>query len=124
MAGETVITVIGNLTSDPELRFTPSGAAGVRMLFEVTSKQVSDGILAQLGIANADVIERTADDSHSSEIERVAVEQHQARSIESWALSGKASSIQRLNKRLRSLGLSSRQIRTRAYWAPGKEGLD
>jgi single-strand DNA-binding protein len=27
MAGETVITVVGNLTSDPELRFTPSGAA-------------------------------------------------------------------------------------------------
>lgn len=27
MAGETVITVIGNLTADPELRFTPSGSA-------------------------------------------------------------------------------------------------
>ncbi|MDR1999353.1 MAG: single-stranded DNA-binding protein [Frankiaceae bacterium] len=27
MAGETIITVIGNLTADPELRFTPSGAA-------------------------------------------------------------------------------------------------
>ncbi|WP_149360207.1 single-stranded DNA-binding protein [Lolliginicoccus suaedae] len=27
MAGETVITVIGNLTADPELRFTPAGAA-------------------------------------------------------------------------------------------------
>ena len=27
MSGETVITVIGNLTGDPELRFTPSGAA-------------------------------------------------------------------------------------------------
>jgi len=27
MAGETVMTVIGNLTGDPELRFTPSGAA-------------------------------------------------------------------------------------------------
>lgn len=27
MAGDTVITVIGNLTADPELRFTPSGAA-------------------------------------------------------------------------------------------------
>ncbi|GGB23119.1 single-stranded DNA-binding protein [Flexivirga endophytica] len=26
-AGDTVITVIGNLTQDPELRFTPSGAA-------------------------------------------------------------------------------------------------
>jgi single-strand DNA-binding protein len=27
MAGETVITIIGNLVDDPELRFTPSGAA-------------------------------------------------------------------------------------------------
>ncbi len=27
MAGETPITLIGNLTADPELRFTPSGAA-------------------------------------------------------------------------------------------------
>lgn len=27
MAGDTQITVVGNLTSDPELRFTPSGAA-------------------------------------------------------------------------------------------------
>lgn len=27
MAGETYITLVGNLTADPELRFTPSGAA-------------------------------------------------------------------------------------------------
>jgi single-strand DNA-binding protein len=27
MAGDTTITLIGNLTDDPELRFTPSGAA-------------------------------------------------------------------------------------------------
>ena len=27
MAGDTVITVVGNLTNDPELRFTPSGQA-------------------------------------------------------------------------------------------------
>ena len=26
MAGETIITLVGNLTDDPELRFTPSGA--------------------------------------------------------------------------------------------------
>lgn len=26
MAGETIVTVTGNLTGDPELRFTPSGA--------------------------------------------------------------------------------------------------
>ena len=27
MAGETTITLVGNLTADPELRFTPNGAA-------------------------------------------------------------------------------------------------
>lgn len=27
MAGETYVTVVGNLSADPELRFTPSGAA-------------------------------------------------------------------------------------------------
>jgi single-strand DNA-binding protein len=35
MAGETVITVVGNLVDDPELRFTPSGAAVAR--FRVAS---------------------------------------------------------------------------------------
>ncbi len=35
MAGETTITLIGNLTDDPELRFTPSGAAVAR--FRVAS---------------------------------------------------------------------------------------
>jgi single-strand DNA-binding protein len=34
-AGDTVITVIGNLVDDPELRFTPSGAAVAR--FRVAS---------------------------------------------------------------------------------------
>jgi single-strand DNA-binding protein len=27
MAGETTVTVVGNLTSDPDLRFTPAGSA-------------------------------------------------------------------------------------------------
>jgi single-strand DNA-binding protein len=27
VAGDTIITIVGNLTADPELRFTPSGAA-------------------------------------------------------------------------------------------------
>ncbi|MFJ1993014.1 single-stranded DNA-binding protein [Streptomyces asiaticus] len=35
MAGETVITVVGNLVDDPELRFTPAGAAVAK--FKVAS---------------------------------------------------------------------------------------
>ncbi len=39
MAGETVITVVGNLTADPELRFTPSGAAVASFTIASTPRQ-------------------------------------------------------------------------------------
>ena len=39
MAGETVITIIGNLTNDPELRFTPSGAAVANFTIASTPRQ-------------------------------------------------------------------------------------
>jgi single-strand DNA-binding protein len=38
MAGETLITVVGNLTSDPELRFTPSGSAVANFTIASTPK--------------------------------------------------------------------------------------
>lgn len=39
MAGETSITVIGNLTDDPELKFTPSGAAVANFTVASTPRQ-------------------------------------------------------------------------------------
>jgi len=38
MAGDTIITVIGNITGDPELRFTPSGAAVARFTVASTPR--------------------------------------------------------------------------------------
>jgi len=38
MAGETVITVVGNLTADPELKFIPSGAGVVRFAIASTPR--------------------------------------------------------------------------------------
>jgi len=38
MAGETTITVIGNLTNDPELRFVPSGSAVANFTIASTPK--------------------------------------------------------------------------------------
>ncbi|UOK18398.1 ssDNA binding protein [Arthrobacter phage BruhMoment] len=50
MAGETTITLIGNLTNDPELRFTPSGSAVANFTiastprtFDAQSKEWKDG---------------------------------------------------------------------------------
>ena len=39
MAGDTLITVVGNLTADPELRFTPSGAAVANFTVASTPRQ-------------------------------------------------------------------------------------
>lgn len=39
MSGETNITVIGNLVGDPELRFTPSGAAVTNFTVASTPRQ-------------------------------------------------------------------------------------
>lgn len=38
MANETIITVVGNLASDPELRFTPSGSAVANFTIASTPK--------------------------------------------------------------------------------------
>jgi len=43
MAGDTTITVIGNLTDDPELRFTPSGAAVAKFRVASTPRFFKDG---------------------------------------------------------------------------------
>ena len=39
MAGETPITIVGNLTADPELRFTPNGAAVANFTVASTPRQ-------------------------------------------------------------------------------------
>jgi single-strand DNA-binding protein len=38
MSADTVITIVGNLTGDPELRFTPSGAAVASFTIASTSR--------------------------------------------------------------------------------------
>lgn len=43
MAGDTIITVIGNLTGDPELRFTPSGAAVANFTVASTPRSFDKG---------------------------------------------------------------------------------
>jgi len=43
VAGDTVITVVGNLTADPELRFTPSGAAVANFTVASTPRTLDKG---------------------------------------------------------------------------------
>jgi len=106
------------------LRFTAQGAEGVSIVLEVSSKAETQAVLARMQVQGVSLIERKPGDAHLSELEALVEQLVKTHAIVSAALSGKATSIQRLNKKLRALGLTSRQLRTKAYWAPGKTGLD
>jgi ferric-chelate reductase (NADPH) len=106
------------------LRHTPSRADAVHILLEVTSLEVAQTALDATGVAGCQLVQRRADDSHLAEVEQIAAGLQQQHCPESWVLSGKAPSIQRLTRRLRELDVQRRRIQTKAYWAPGKVGLD
>jgi len=66
MSGETTLTIIGNLTADPELRFTPSGAAVANFTvastprrFNAQTSQWEDGTPCSCGAASGAKPRRT-----------------------------------------------------------------
>src|SRR6476469_5589635 len=72
MAGEPPITVVGNLTADPELRFTPSGAAVANFtvastprMLDKQSNEWRDGEPLLLGCPVWRQAAENAADSHS-----------------------------------------------------------
>ncbi|MGV0762417.1 siderophore-interacting protein [Tistrella mobilis] len=91
-------------------------------LFEVSDVAEARLVLARMGLGDARVIGRQAGDTHlavaEAELTRLA-----ARRVR-FALTGKASSIQRMSRALKTIGVPAARIRAKAYWAPGKTGLD
>lgn len=106
------------------LRFTPSGADGVEVVLEVSSLEAARGALEAVGVAGAHLVERRADDAHLAEVEGLISSLVEEHATVGWVLSGKAPSIQSLSKLLRRLGVARSHIQSKAYWAPGKAGLD
>ena len=106
------------------LRFTAATAQGVHSVLEVNSKSASSAALDAIGVAGAHLVERSPGDGHLAEVQELATRLVSASSIRAGVLSGKATSIQRLGKHLRELGVPRAQLQTKAYWAPGKAGLD
>lgn len=101
-----------------------TAAKDAAIVLEVTSVEASKGALEALDVRDAELVERRPRDAHLEDVERLVTKLVEARRVQAFALTGKASSIQALNRRVRALGFSSRAIRAKAYWAPGKRGLD
>lgn len=96
--------------------------AAARFIFEVGNVVAARAVLARLDIGDALLVERLPDGSHLHEAARVvlaASERH-----ESIVLAGKAQSIQAVKSALKTAGIDQRRVKAKAYWAPGKVGMD
>lgn len=90
--------------------------------FEVSDSVSAEQAVARLGLGNATLIEKQANDAHVEKLEALLPSLGAAGS--SFVLSGKAGTIQRLRRGLKQHGVSSARLIAKAYWAPGKTGLD
>jgi ferric-chelate reductase (NADPH) len=91
-------------------------------VFEVNARQAAVSALDALTLSNCLVIERKPNDAHLGEVADAVSEFIQPTTT--FVLSGKASSIQHLRQWLKARSVESRRLRTKAYWAEGKVGLD
>jgi NADPH-dependent ferric siderophore reductase len=121
---ESPVVLFGDETSfglAAALRNSPQGA-GATHVFEVSDVAESRPVLEAIGLGQATLIERIADDAHLAAAEAKLL--RLAASGAHFVLTGKASSIQRVSRVLKAADVVSSRVRNKAYWAHGKIGLD
>ncbi len=101
-----------------------SGLKNVILLFEVSSLPESQQVLQVLGLTGATLVQREMNDTHLREVEDFMIQNIEEHSFTHYILTGKASSILHLRKALKLQGITSSQLKVKAYWALGKKGLD
>lgn len=97
-------------------------AGRVTHVFEVSDVAESRPVLQAIGLGQAKLIERIIDDAHLAAAEAELLQL--AASGAQFVLTGKASSIQRVSRALKAVGIGSSRVKAKAYWAQGKIGLD
>ena len=103
------------------LRDSPQGVGAIHV-FEASDVAESRPVLEAIGLGQATLIERIADDAHLAAAEAEVL--YLAASGAHLVLTGKASSIQHASRALKAVGVVSSRVKTKAYWAQGKIGLD
>ena len=78
--------------------------------------------LAAVGVSDAVLIERKPDESHLPAVHAELLKR--VRGDMQFVLAGKATSIQSVRNALTSAGVGKKRMKAKAYWAPGKIGLD
>ena len=110
-----------------------------RYVLEVTSAAEANSVLNSLGLRDVTLYQRTDEEEHLQGVVRQLAQSANnpfAGSDDSdetdksggrvlqWIFTGQARSIQRVQKALRESGVEVRRSKVRAYWSPGKTGMD
>ncbi len=90
--------------------------------FEVGDVDGARQVVARLGLGPARLFARRADDAHLEAVE--AALPALAAAGTSFVLTGKAGTVQQLRQALKRHAVPSARTAAKAYWAPGKTGLD
>lgn len=101
-----------------------SGQAPPRMVFEVSALADTTPVIARLGLDRASLCARLDGGEHFNELDAhmaAALRAHPGAEI---VLSGQAGSIQHMSRLLRQHGAQAGPRHSKAYWAPGKTGMD
>ncbi|MFE0753018.1 siderophore-interacting protein [Inquilinus sp. NPDC058860] len=97
-------------------------AGAVVCRFEVDDAEASRRAMVHLGLDDAVLFGRTEGDAHLEDMEATLPALVAAGAT--FVLTGKASTIQQLRQGLKHQAVPATRIVAKAYWAPGKAGLD
>ena len=93
-------------------------------VFEVSSMVEAGEVIERMGLPQAQLIQRSAQNTHLEKVGAVLLRQGSRLGMPQWIFTGKAQSIQAIRKQLRDQRMPLSKPKTKAYWAEGKKGLD
>ncbi len=98
------------------------GVPGSRIVLEATSSAAATRVVNTLELGSTDVVAKTSDDAHLQRASELVAEAATASDV-TVVLTGRARSIVEVRRLLRQRSVSA-AIKSKAYWADGRTGLD
>ena len=97
---------------------------GMHLLLEMSERDQAMPVLGYLGLVSAHVCSRREDDAHLTELEAQLSTLLMTDPAAEIVLTGRAAAIQHMTRFLRQTEVGTGRRQSKAYWAPGKKGLD
>ncbi|KFE71975.1 siderophore-interacting protein [Hyalangium minutum] len=121
VGGTPPAVVFGDETS---LALARANGVPGRTVLEVTSPGETQAALDALSFSGVTLVARQSNDAHREALVDAVVQALQAHPGAPLVLSGRAAAIQGVRQGLKARKVEFAAVKAKAYWAPGKVGLD